>query len=337
MKKFLCLVTGLLYALSLCFCLACGGDKPKQPVRNADHANREKIYLYSEDNVPYAQDQACRQYVFLTPYLAEYPNGAAVLVFPGGAYKHLSNSSKGADGSSRGIDNDGEQREASDIAQQYNAAGISVFVVNYRTKNVEPNISYLQLMSDGTRAVRYIRKFAENYFVDPDKIAVQGYSAGGHLAAMICTQGEKEWRIEDENYTPDDVDGISSRPNAGVLGYAVCSLQTDTHKTTRNNFANGIASADLSAFYAEYSAELRVTDKTCPIFLWHEKGDGTVPYTASQAFYKALVAANTGSELYLFNDRGENLHGIGCARNFAEAREWPDLACEFLRNTLNLK
>lgn len=330
MKKILSLILVAACSLTAYVCAACTPE-PAPPVRNENFNSHEKIYLYSEGNVPYDSKTTCREYVFLTPYLAEYPTGSAVLVFAGGAYKHLSNSSKDANGNSQGIDNEGEQREASDIAEWYNAKGISVFVVNYRTENVAPDISYLQLLSDGTRAVRYVRKNAQSYNVDTDKIAVQGYSAGGHLASMLCTQGEKEWVIADENYVPDEVDGVSSRPNAGVLGYAVSSFQQDiTHTSTRKRFCTGIASDKLNDFYKEYSAELRVSDKTCPIFLWHEKGDKTVPYLASQTLFNALLAADIKTEFYLYNDKGENLHGIGCAQSFEQASEWPVLATGFL-------
>lgn len=323
MKK-ICLAVCVLF---VCLCAGgCAREETSAPVRNADFEDHTRILLYEEGNVPYDTETSCREFVFLTPYLAEYPTGGAVLVFPGGGYGHLSNSSK-REGVSGGWDNEGEQREASDIAAWYNTAGISVFVVNYRTSAVDGGADYRHFLSDGARAVRYVRAHAEDFFLDENKIAVQGYSAGGHLAAMLCTQGD-EWRAEDEAYTPDAIDALSSRPDAGILCYAVTSLmEGKTHAGTRSRFGAGTAD---EAFYAAYSAENRITDRTCPCFIWHEQGDTTVPYAGAEEFAYALMNAGIACEWHLFRDAGSGLHGIGTAQSAEEARAWPSLATAFL-------
>lgn len=328
MKKFFLIISVIIFA-GLCAGGCAKEQQPEEPFRNENFGDHTRILLYEEGNVPYDSEKSCRDYVFITPYLAEYPTGGAVLVFPGGGYSHLSNSSK-EDGVSGGRDNDGEQREASDIAAWYNEAGISVFVVNYRTTAVDSAVNYRHLLSDGARAVRYVRAHAGDFFLKENQIAVQGYSAGGHLAAMLCTQGETEWQADDGEYTPDSIDSVSSRPDAGILCYALTSLtEGKTHTGAKSRFGAGVSD---NAFFAAYSAENRITDKTCPFFIWHEKGDTTVPCAGSEEFAYELMNAGIECELHLFNDAGSGLHGIGAAQAAAEARVWPSLATEFLLN-----
>ena len=230
----------------------------------------DKIYLYDEGNVPYDEDGDCREFCFITPYLAAYPTGGAVLVFPGGGYGHLSNSTSSAIGYGKGVDNDGDQKEASSIVKWYNDAGISVFVVNYRTTAVDPDADYRHILSDATRAMRLVRANADKYYVDEDKIAVQGYSAGGHLSSMLLTL--PAWTVDDQSYVPDEYDSVDPTPNAGVLCYSVISMDDNlTHKNTRNNFTGGDES-----LYNSFSADKNVSDKTAPCFLWCHEKDATV-------------------------------------------------------------
>lgn len=311
MKKILSIALAAISLVTIFLFSACEKANPNidgEMQGTGETPNSEKIHLWSKGNMPY-DNGGGYSFAFLTPYLAENPTGGAVLVFPGGGYSYLSSSTNGKN-------NAGDQKEASEIAEWYNAAGISVFVVNYRTAQADTALNYKQLLSDGTRAVRYVRSHADEYSLDADKIAVQGYSAGGHLAAMLCTQGETEWSVTDPKYTPDEIDRVSSRPNAGILCYAVSSLQEGiTHIGTRNRFARGVTQ-DQMAFFEEYSAELRAAENTCPCFIWHEEGDEAVPCGASEALYHALCDLKIECELHLFKDTvpsGGSLHGIGTA------------------------
>ncbi len=299
-----------------------GQELPDNTAASKDHT---KILYYSENNVAYDDDNDCYEYCFMTPYLAARPTGGAVLVFPGGAYSNLSNS-RLADGKKTGTDNDGDQKESSSIAKFYNAQGISVFIVNYRTKSVEKNISYKQILSDATRALKYVSKNADKYYVKKDKIAVQGYSAGGHLASVLVTKGCFD--IADPTYVKDEIDEEKAIVSAGVLCYPVITLsESYTHKSTAKNFSGGD-----SAIKTEYSSEKNVTASTAPCFLWCHENDGTVPSKNTKAMRDALTAANVKNETHIFDDNGATDHGIGIAENFEEAKAWTSLATAFLKN-----
>lgn len=300
-----------------------GQELPDNTAASKDHS---KILYYSENNVAYDDGNDCYEYCFMTPYLAARPTGGAVLVFPGGAYSNLSNSHRLADGTKTGTDNDGDQKESSSIAKFYNAQGISVFIVNYRTKSVEKNISYKQILSDATRALKYVSKNADKYYVKKDKIAVQGYSAGGHLASVMVTKGCFD--IADPTYVKDEIDEEKAVVSAGVLCYPVITLaESYTHKTTAKNFSGGD-----SAIKTEYSSEKNVTASTAPCFLWCHDKDGTVSSENTRAMQTALLEKNVECEVHIFDDNGATDHGIGIAENFEEAKAWTSLATAFLKS-----
>ena len=333
MKRILAALIALIM-LCLMSCQFIGGQQ--QPTKEEDDNTvidntaasqvHDKIYLYDEGNVPYDENGDCREFCFITPYLAPYPTGGAVVVFPGGGYGHLSNSTSGEDGYGKGVNNDGDQKEASSIGKWYNDAGISVFVVNYRTTAVDSKVDYRHILSDASRAVRLIRANADKYYLDTDKIAVQGYSAGGHLASMLLTL--PAWTVEDENYIPDAYDAIDPTPNAAVLCYSVISMDGDlTHKNTKKNFTGGDES-----LYDRFSAEKNVSEKTPPCFLWCHEKDATVNSGNTYAFASALDVVGVYNECHVYDDNGTYTHGIGVAQDYEEAKIWPSLATEFLKN-----
>jgi|GEM_PF-3384017 len=283
-------------------------------------AVHDPLYYYNaEDNVAY-DVSGLYNCCFITPYLAAHPTGGAVLVFPGGGYNHLSN-----DSLSKGSNNDGDQKEASSITPWFNEAGISVFVVNYRTTSVEKTLDYHQLLSDATRAMRYIRSRAKEFYVDENKIGALGYSAGGHLAAMLATA--YEWEVDDPDYIKDDIDELSAKSNAGVFSYAVLSFMNgSTHAGTRRVFTG-----DDASLYEKYSPEKLVNADTSPCFCWCEENDKTVPSASTYDFELALEQAGVKYESHVFTDQGASLHGIGVAQEYEQAKQWPTLATAFLK------
>lgn len=328
MKRFLAVVLVLvMLCLGSCQIIDDLFDKEDPIIDNTEASlNHEKIYLYDEGNVPYDEDGDCREFCFMTPYLAPYPTGGAVLVFPGGGYGHLSNSTSDVAGYGQGVNNEGNQKEASEVAEWYNAQGISVFVVNYRTTAVDSSVDYRHILSDAFRAIRLIRGNAEKYYIDKDKIAVQGYSAGGHLASMLLTQ--PAWTVDDGRYIPDEFDSVDPTPNAGVLCYSVISMDSAlTHNNTRKNFTGGDEN-----LYDRFSAEKNVSENTPPCFLWCHEKDATVNSGNTYAFASALDVVGVYNECHVYDDNGTYTHGIGVAQDYEEAKIWPSLATDFLKN-----
>lgn len=318
-------------------------DISSGPIDNSERAkNHDKLYIWrSNYYVANSGEVSPHDYIFLTPYLASNPTGGAVIVCPGGAYSHVSNSTN--DGwAQKCTNNDGEQREASDIAYYYNAQGISVFVLNYRTSGlytesnpslrIDGEFNYKQILSDGLRAVKYVRNLAINkyneYYINKDKIGILGYSAGGNLASEILTQSDFDYAGIDPDYKKDSIDELSAEANAGVLCYGVLDFLNNAHAGTRKAFTGGD-----SSLYTRFDPVSNVTDKTSPCYVWAEKNDGSVNYNCSVNFANALTNKGVKNELHIFEDTGHSsYHGIGCAQDFEQAKVWPTQSTSFLKD-----
>ena len=204
----------------------------------------------------------------------------AVLICPGGGYEFTS------------------PREAEPIALQFNAEGFHAFVVYY---SVAPN-KYPQALLDVSRAMCILRENSKEWKIDVDKIAVCGFSAGGHLAASLGVYWDKAYL--------KDVPGIDlnmNNPNALILCYPVVTSGTYAHTGSFNSLL-GI-DADKSLL-SEMSLEHNVSEKTPPTFLWHTFDDNAVPVENSLLFAQALRAENIPFELHIYP---EGPHGLSLA------------------------
>lgn len=260
-----------------------------------------------ENEVPFFNPDFGQEEPTLTPYIVpemKDENGktrktGCVIVCPGGAYACRAD------------------HEGGPISEHFNKYSISSFVLNYRVAPYGHNA----IMADVNRAVRYVRYHADEFNIDKDKIAICGFSAGGHLAGSAATHYDKGLDCGDE------IDRVSSRPDAAILSYAVASLDYEiSHEGTRNNFFSDCgATPELADLY---SAEKQITPDTPPMFIWHTFEDEAVnmliPIRVAEALYKNHVMF----ELHTF-DKG--YHGTGLAKNFEGASHWGPLCAEWLK------
>jgi acetyl esterase/lipase len=220
----------------------------------------------------------------LTAFLpaAGTANGTAVIICPGGGYARLS------------IDSEGY-----DVAKRLNEMGVTAFVLKYRLPNdqSQPDKSIAPLL-DAQQALRLVRQQAAKYGVNPERIGVMGFSAGGHLAA---TAGTHFARPVGASPGP-----VSVRPAFLVLLYPVISFSDRLrHAGSRDNLLGTKPTADQVRLY---SNELQVSAQTPPTFLVHAQDDKTVPVNNSIVFYQACLRHGVPAELHLYPKGG---HGFG--------------------------
>jgi len=257
-----------------------------------------RLFLWEKGKVPYFEPSIGQNEPNLKPYLLE--NGkknGCVIVCPGGAYAMKAD------------------HEGDPIAEMVNRNGCSAFVLDYR---VAP-YRYPAITEDVLRAVRYVRYHADKFNIDPEKIAVMGFSAGGHLAnSALCA-------FDYGKNDGDEIDRISSRPDAVILCYAVISLGKYTHADTRYNLLDGVENADELAF--KLSGELQVKDDTPPCFIWHTAEDSVVPVQNSLQLYNALCEKKIYSELHVFP---YGWHGLGLSEALPNPAQWTGLVGNWL-------
>jgi acetyl esterase/lipase len=235
------------------------------------------------------------------PAPADKAVGTAVVVCPGGGY------------SGRATDHEGKQ-----IADWLNARGVHAFILKYRTANeskVKPPIEPGPML-DVQRAIRTVRAKAKDWGVDPTRVGVWGFSAGGHLASTAATHFDAG-----DPKAPDTIDRVSSRPDFAVLAYPVISMKDGvTHGGSKKNLLGDKPDPKLVEFY---SNELQVAKDTPPTFLFHTVEDKAVPIENSKLFEAALKKAGVPVELYVVEKGG---HGVGLGTDPKWAKGEPSVA-----------
>jgi acetyl esterase/lipase len=207
--------------------------------------------------------------------------GTSIVVIPGGGYGGLT------------FDWEGTQQ-----AQFFVDHGIAAFVVKYRIPSDETMLDKsIGPLQDAQQAMRFVRQRASEWQLDPARVGVIGYSAGGHLASTLATHFDKA-------YVPNP-DGIDLRPDFTIPVYPVISMQSDiTHAGSREALLGPAPSEEQ---VRRFSSELQVTERTPPTLLLHAADDRTVDVSNSLRYYEALLHAGVPVEMRLF-DKGE--HGF---------------------------
>jgi acetyl esterase/lipase len=230
--------------------------------------------------------------------------GEAVLICPGGGYGILA-----------------YDWEGSDIARWLNSKGIAAFVLKYRLPGSKSNIiPYKSPLLDAKRAMRLVRYHAEKWNIDPGRVGVMGFSAGGHLASTLSTHFDNG----DAN-DQDPVENKSCRPDFSVLVYPVISFTKEyTHVGSRENLLGKDQDPELMELF---SNELQVSRDTPPAILIHSGDDSVVPVENSMVYYHALQKMGITAELHIYPYGG---HGYSLAIGQGHLSTWPDRVIEWI-------
>lgn len=235
----------------------------------------------------------------LIPYVAISAGPtAAVVVCPGGGYGTLA------------------PHEGHDYALWLNRRGVSAFVLKYRLGS--RGYRHPVMLGDAQRALRMVRHRAGEWNVNPDRVGIMGSSAGGHLASTALTHFDAG-----DATAPDPVDRQSSRPDFGILCYAVITMGEHTHVGSRRNLLGGNPSPELIRLL---SNEEQVTADTPPCFIWHTWEDKAVKVENSLQFAAALQRAGVPFDLHIY-EKGRHGIGLNDKPPFDNAHPWSrDLA-----------
>lgn len=239
----------------------------------------------------------------LTAYLPskDKANGVCVMICPGGGYSILASGHEGAD-----------------VAKWFNDIGVTAFVLKYRLPNekIMTNQQEVPLL-DAMQGMTIIRQNAAKYNINPDKIGVMGFSAGGHLASTLATHYHRGAKANE-----------LAKPNFAILLYPVITFGEKAHMGSRDKLLGKLnTSPDMVAYY---SNELQVSNQTPPTFLVHSEDDKAVPVENSISFYLACLKNNVSAEMHLYPQGG---HGYGLrTAKFGSLNTWPDACKAWLKS-----
>jgi len=220
--------------------------------------------------------------------------GQAVIICPGGGYSILA-----------------YDWEGTDIAKLFNAHGIAAFVLKYRLPDSLSSSAPDQVpLMDAKQAMHIVRSRAGEWNINPNKIGIMGFSAGGHLASTLSTHFEE-----------------STRPNFSILIYPVISMDKHiAHMGSRNNL---IGKNPTDEMIKLYSNELQITSKTPPTFIVHATDDNAVPVENSLNYYQGLKKNGVSAEMHIFPTGG---HGFALGLGKGSLEKWPSLLFDWMKD-----
>lgn len=241
----------------------------------------EKPIVLWPNGAPGALGTAAKDIPTLTPYLPAKPNSAAMLLIPGGSYSGI------------------YEGQAEPFALWLNEHGLTVFVLRYRLGSA--GYRYPAQLQDAVEAMFQIRGNAAKWKLDPQRIGVMGFSAGGHLVSTLINRPE-------DGMILGSARTISPRPDLAILCYPVISMITKPHATSRKML---IGDSPDDKLIRQTSSELQVKPGLPPVFLWHTMEDKLVPVEHAQLYAAALHQNNVPHELHLYQhgDHGTGLIG----------------------------
>lgn len=238
------------------------------------------------EHLPSAPDEVPR----LTPYLLPGPRPrACIIVCPGGGYWRRAD------------------HEGAPVSRWLNQLGLASVVLDYRVQHRFP-----ASLQDAQRAVQTVRHRSAEWGIDPARIGILGFSAGGHLAASAATLF-----TDGDPAAADPIARHSSRPDAAVLCYPVISASEVRHHGSIEMLLGKEPWADAAR--RQVSLEFQVTPRTPPTFLWHTSDDGAVPVANALRFAEAMAAAKVLCELHVFP---HGRHGMGLAAEDPTVSQW---------------
>lgn len=237
----------------------------------------------------------------ITVFVPEKPNGSAIVICPGGGYGYLA-----------------INKEGFKVAKWLNTLGITAFVLKNRLPSDEiMSDKTIGPLQDAQEAIRYVRRNAEKWAINVQKVGVIGFSAGGHLAATLSTH------YKDEVYKIND--SISARPDFSILIYPVISMDDKiTHKGSRTNLL-GLTPSE--ALKEKYSNEKHINANTPPTLLIHAVDDKSVAVENSLQYFLALKEHNVPAEIHLYQN---GKHGFGLGNKGTTSLKWTKQCEEWL-------
>jgi acetyl esterase/lipase len=258
-----------------------------------------RVFILWPEGAPLAKGNSPVDIPKLYYYPALAPvSGTAVIVMPGGGFSRLMMEKEGAS-------------EAKWLA----AHGVAAFVLQYR---LAPEYRYPAPMLDGARAIRLVRSRSGDFGVDPRKVGVWGFSAGGHLAGFLATEPEERTKA-----AGDPVERVSAHPDFAILSYARLSLESTVPRI--NTMESLLGPNPTPQMIDSVSVVRHVTRQTSPSFIFSTSADQTVNSLNATAYYDALKRQDVPVELHIF-ELGP--HGAGMGQNLkgqAELEIWPTL------------
>ena len=249
------------------------------------------IHRLWSDRAPIAVGDEAIDIPEIELFLPSDSNGSCVLICPGGGYAHLA------------------PHEGATIGAFFADRQISAAVLKYR---LAPRYQHPAPLADVTRAIRTLRFHSNDWKIDPKRVAVMGFSAGGHLAATLSTH------FDSGNHAASDpIERMHSRPDASVLCYPVITLQgPGVHTGSRANLIGKDASPEL---IDDLSNDLRITPQTPPTFIFHTVDDAAVPVENAMLYAEALRRNRVSFEAH-FYETGR--HGVGLGSDDPRLSSW---------------